>query len=350
MPTPMKESPMNKVETDNQSSVQPDAQPVGQPVVQPDAQHDGQPVVQPVGQPDAQDDGQPGMRKNRKPVIAAIAGAIVLVLALAGLNLVGFISLPFLPKSPEIVLLRALNDIANDGTFGIVANADTDVELSAELLGQEAVSNIRLAATATGTARDFDADDPSKLKIPDGSFNADCTLALDAGLLEGETGNLHASGTFDLALAEGELNYYLKEPIQYEGTIQFDTSALLGSQKQMLKRSINLNDIEDMKMEGDTVTFTVNTSSIDTSVAIEMLKGILQPADIDVVDPKTNLSNLDVSVDLSTPELVRAHVTGQMDMTAIGRKKVALHSMLPSVPVDTNLKISVPIDIEFTLS
>ena len=87
MPTPMKESPMNKVETDNQSSVQPDAQPVGQPVVQ--------------------DDGQPGMRKNRKPVIAAIAGAIVLVLALAGLNLVGFISLPFLPKSPEIVLLRA---------------------------------------------------------------------------------------------------------------------------------------------------------------------------------------------------------------------------------------------------
>ena len=297
-----------------------------------------------------QSSGQPDVRRNRRPVIAVIAGAVVLALVIAGLNLAGFISLPFLPKSPELVLLRAIGDVAYDGTFDVVANADTDAELNIEAFGQEAKSNIRLAATATGTACDFDANDPSKLKIPDGVFAADFTLALDAGFLEGETGNLHASGTFDLILAEGEVNYRLQEPIDYEGTIQFDATALAGEEKKAMMRSIGLSDIHGMKMEGDLVTFTVSTASLDTSAAPEILKGLLQQVGIDLVDAQTNLSDLDVSVDLGTAGSVRAHVTGAMDMLAQGRKSVDLPSLLPSVPIDINLKLNVPIDIEFVLS
>lgn len=296
-----------------------------------------------------QGSGQPDARKNRRPVIAATAGAVVLALVIAGLNLAGFISLPFLPKSPELVLLRAIGDVAYDGTFDVVANADTDAELNIEAFGQEAKSNIRLAATATGTAYDFDANDPSKLKIPDGVFAADFTLALDAGFLEGETGNLHASGTFDLVLAEGEINYRLQEPIDYEGTIQFDTTALAGEKRAMM-RSIGLSDIHGMKMEGDVVSFTVSTASLDTSAAPEILKGLLQQVGIDLVDAQTNLSDLDVSADLGTAGSVRAHVTGAMDMLAQGRKNVDLPSVLPSVPIDINLKLNVPIDIELVLS
>ena len=66
------------------------------------------------------------MPSNRKPAIAAIVGAVVLLLAIAGLNFAGYINLPFLPKSPELVLLRAIDDVANDGTFDVVAIADTD--------------------------------------------------------------------------------------------------------------------------------------------------------------------------------------------------------------------------------
>lgn len=299
---------------------------------------------------DNQNGGNTDARKNRRFVIAAITGAVVLVLAIVGLNLAGFISLPFLPKSPEIVLLRAIGDVAHDGTFDVVANADTDAELSAAALGQEATGNVRLTATAAGTAFDFDANDPSQLRIPDGTFAADFTLALNVGFLGGETGNLHASGTFDLALADGQVNYHLQEPIDYSGIIQFDTNALMGEEKRATMRSIALSDIHDMKMEGDTVTFTVSTASLDTSAAPETLQEILQLADIDLVDAQTNLSDLDVSVDLGTAGLVRAHVTGTMDMTAKGRKKVDLPSVLPSVPIDIDIKLSVPIDIELVLS
>ena len=301
-----------------------------------------------------QDGGQPDMRKKRWPVIAAIAGAVILVLAIAGLNLAGFISLPFLPKSPELVLLRALDDVSHDGTFGVVANADTDAELRIEALGQEATSNIRFAATATGTACDFDANDPSKLKISDGSFAADFMLALDVGFLEGETENLHASGVFDMSLAEGLVNYHLQEPIDYGGTIQFDTDALLskvkGEEKKALMRSIGLNDIHDMKMEGDTVTFTVSTASLDTGIASEILKNILQKADIEMTNAQTNLSDLDVSIDLGSTGSVRGRVIGTMDTTAHGRKSVDLPSVLPSVPIDIDFKLNVPIDVEVVLS
>ncbi len=293
---------------------------------------------------------QPDVRKNRWPVVAAIAGAVVLALTIVGLNFAGFISLPFLPKSPELVLLRALGDVAHDGTFDIVANADTDTELNVEAFGQEATSNVRLAATATGTACDFDVNDPSKLKIPDGVFSADFTLALDVGFLEGETGNLHASGTFDLVLAEGEINYRLQEPIDYRATIQFDASALSGEEKRALMRSMSLSDIHDMKMEGDVVTFAVNTASLDTSAAPEILGRLLHQVGIDLVDAQTNVSDLDVSVDLGTAGSVRARVTGTMNMLAQGRKSVDLPSVLPSVPIDINLKLNVPIDIELVFS
>ncbi len=288
--------------------------------------------------------------KNCRPVIAAIAGVFVLVLAVVGLNLVGLISLPFLPKSPELVLLRAIGDVAHDGTFDVVADADTDAELSIEALGQEAKSNVRLTATATGTAYDFDANDPSKLKIPDGAFAVDTMFALDVGFLQGETENLHASGTFDLALDDEVINYHLQEPFDYEGVIQFDTQALMGQENRVMMRGIALSDIHDMKMEGDKVTFTVNTASIDTSTVPDALKEILQLVDIDLVDAQTNLSNLDVSVDLGTPSSVRAHVTGTMDVTAQGRKRVDLPLALPVVPVNIDLKINVPIDINFVLS
>ena len=297
-----------------------------------------------------QSSGQPDVRKSRRPVIAVITGVVVLALAIAGLNLAGFISLPFLPKSPEIVLLRAIGDVAHDGTFDVVANADTDAGLSLEAFGQEAKSKVRLAATATGTACDFDANDPSKLKIPDGVFAADFTLALDVGFLEGETGNLHACGTFDLVLAEGEINYHLQEPISYGGTIQFDASTLVGQEKKAMMRGIGLSDIHDMKMEGDVVTFTVNTASLDTSAAPEILREVLRQVGIDLVDAQPNLSDLDVSVDLGTAGSVRAHVTGAMDMAAQGRKSVDLPSVLPSVPIDINIKLNVPIDVELVFS
>jgi hypothetical protein len=299
---------------------------------------------------DNQNGKQVSARKMRWPVATAITGAVAIVLAIVGLNLAGFISLPFLPKSPEIVLLRAINDIAQDGTFGVVANADTDAELNIEALEHEATSNLRLNATATGMACDFDMNDLSKLTIPDGSFEADFTLALDAGFLEGETENLHSSGAFDLALGEGVINYHLQEPVDHEGVIRFDTSALLGGEKKAMMRSIGLSDIHDMKMEGDIVTFTVSTASLDTSVASEVLKEILQRAGIEMLNAQTNLSDLDVSVDLGTVGSVRGNVIGTMDMTAQARKNVDLPAMLPNVPIDIDLKISVPIDVKLVLS
>lgn len=300
---------------------------------------------------DSQSNGQPDERKNHGPaIVAAIVGVVVLVLAIVGLNLAGFISVPLLPKSPEIVLLRAIDDVAHDGTFDLVANADTDAELRIEAFEQEATSNIRLAATATGTAYDFDANDLSKLKIPNGSFTADSTLALDVGFLEGETGNLHAAGTFDLVFAEGEINYDLQEPFQYKGTIQFDPHEFLGDNKKAMSRSIGLRDINNMKMEGDVITFTVSSSSFDTSAVPELLKEILRPTGIDVVDAETNLSDLDVRVDLGTAGSVRARVTGTMSMTARGEKNVDLPMGLPTVPLDIGLKLNVPIDIELVLS
>lgn len=282
----------------------------------------------------------------------------MLALAIAGLNLAGFISLPFLPKSPEIVLLRAIGDVAHDGTFDVVANADTDAGLSLEAFGQEAKSNVRLAATATGTACDFDANDLSKLNIPDGSFAADCTLALDVSFFEGETENLHAAGTFDLALANGEICYHLQEPIDFEGAIQFDTSALAVEKTKAMKRSIalsdkssiDLSDIHDMKIDGDVVTFTVSTASLDTSAACDLLEEILRPTGIEVVSAEANLSDFDVSVDLGIAGSVRGRATGTMGMTAHCVERVDLPSWLPSVPIDIGLAISVPIDIEIALS
>lgn len=290
------------------------------------------------------------VRKNHRPIVAVIAGAVVLVLVIVGLNLAGFISLPFLPKSPQLVLLRAIDGVARDGTFGVNANVDTDAELNVEALEHEARSNLRLNATATGTACDFDANDLSKLTIPDGSFAADFTLALDIGFLEGESENVHASGTFNFALGEGVINYRLKEPIDYEGSIQFDTSALLGGEKRALMRSIGLNDIHDMRLKGDVVTFTVSTASLDTSVAAEILKEILQRADIEMLNAQTNLSDLDVSVDLGSAGSVRGHVVGTMDMTAQARKNVDLPSVLPNVPIDITLRANMPIDVEIVLS
>lgn len=305
-----------------------------------------------------QSGAQPDVRKNRWPVVAAIAGAVVLALAIVGLNFAGLISLPFLPKSPELVLLRAVGDVAHDGTFDVVANADTDAELSIESLGQKAASNVHLTATAAGMARDFDANDLSKLNIPDGSFAADCTLALDVGFFEGETENLHAAGTFDLALADGEICYHLQEPIDFEGAIQFDTSALAVEKTKAMKRSIalsdkssiDLSDIHDMKIDGDVVTFTVSTASLDTSAACDLLEEILRPTGIEVVSAEANLSDFDVSVDLGTAGSVRGRVTGTMGMTAHGVERVDLPSWLPSVPIDIGLAISVPIDIEIALS
>ena len=290
------------------------------------------------------------MSKNYKPVIAAIVGALVLALVVVGLNFAGFIRLPFLPKSPEIALLRALDDVSHDGKIDLVANGDTDAELSLGALGQEATGNIRLAATATGTLCDFDVNDLYKMNIPDGSFTTDFTLGVDVGILEGETDNLHASGTFDLAVAEGEINYNLQEPLQHSGTIRFDPHALLGDEKKAMRRSIALSDIYDMKMEGDVITFTVSTASFDTSDIPKTLKEILITLGVDVVDEETNLSDLDVSVDLGTAGLVSAHATGTLNIKASGVKRVDLPVASLSIPLNTELEINVPIDVELMLS
>ena len=69
-----------------------------------------------------------------------------------------------------------------------------------------------------------------------------------------------------------------------------------------------------------------------------------------MMSAQTNLSDLDVRVDLGTTGSVRARVTGTMDMTAKCQKRMDLPSVLPTVPIDIDLKLNVPIDIELVLS
>ena len=294
-----------------------------------------------------------------KPIIAIVVAVVVVLAVLTGLNLAGITNIPFLPRNPAIALARSLDNVTHDGKFDIAVKADSDAELTVDLNGQKVKCDVDLALDADGTARDFDNRDLTKLTITDGDFAADTALSYNIGPLNGKTDDLHSAGTFNLTVAKGTLDYALKQPVSYEGTLMFDPRALMGTGQGGSggsggsgdgSGSLSLQDIKDVKMEGDVISFTLNATSLSSDDAAELLGGILQPVGATAENAKAEVSDLNVRIDLGTPNSVRANVIGTMKMSAHGKMSGDLPLDLPNIPLEADLELLIPLDIGLVIS
>lgn len=283
---------------------------------------------------------QGGKSNRARNVIIAIAVAVVVALAaVGGLAFAGIINVPFLPRSPELTMLNALHNVVKDGEFDASMEIDLDADMGMKYSGKDYQMSLDLDMAADGTVSGYidNSSDVAGVRIDNGNFSAKGGVSTDG---TGGRESVEAAGTYSLDIAKGVLEYSLKKPYSYSDTIEFDPDELVKAIDEQDVFDFDISSVENMKMEGNTITFTIKP---DTSKSEERMNESLKQLEnmgVDVDNVEYDMEDIGVTIviDDTTGAIdITAVTTATMSMEVDGR---AFGAGSTTIPISSNMDMT----------